>query len=72
MNQSPDKLSGTQNQAVAKLHVECLPHTAVSHLGERYAARFYDYVALSPTEHAFIRKRLANPVSQWDRGLVAG
>ena len=31
-----------------------MPHTAVAHLGERYAARFYDYVAISPTENTFI------------------
>lgn len=36
---------------LAKLHVACLPDTAIGTLGWRYAASFYGYVAGAATEH---------------------
>jgi GNAT superfamily N-acetyltransferase len=47
-------LSRDRCRQLARLHLECLPDSAVSRLGLRYAEAFYRYVGRSPHEAVFV------------------
>ena len=53
---APDPIGPAEGRELALLHRKCLPDTAVAMLGERYAERFYRYIAGSAKEHAFLHR----------------
>ncbi len=52
----PDPTGPEDWRRLAALHCESLPESAVAVLGERYAERFYRYLAGSEREHAFLHR----------------
>ena len=59
---TPDPTGPADWRRLATLHCECLPDSAVSALGERYAGRFYRYVAGSVTEHVFLHRNAGDVI----------
>ena len=58
----PDPFGPSDWRRLAALHCECLPDSAVSALGERYAGRFYRYLAGSVTEHVFLHRNAGDVI----------
>ena len=50
------QLSPQEVVQLARLHIACLPQTAIGTLGWRYAACFYDYVDSSAAEHLRVHR----------------
>ena len=55
----PDPIAAPDWRRLAALHRRCLPDSALTALGERYAERFYRYLAGSSHEHAFLHRDAA-------------
>ena len=58
----PDPGGPEDWRRLAALHCESLPESAIAVLGERYAERFYRYLAGSAREHAFLHRDAAGVV----------
>jgi GNAT superfamily N-acetyltransferase len=52
-----DRLSDADLAVLARMHVEALPESLVSRLGERYARSFYRYLARSSEELILLERR---------------
>ena len=57
-----DRIGEPDWRRLAALHRHCLPDSAITVLGERYAERFYRYVAGSPCERAFVHRDAAGSI----------
>ena len=51
-----DPIAEPDWRRLAALHRRCLPDSAITALGARYAGRFYRYLAGSAREHAFLHR----------------
>lgn len=51
-----DHLTATDIAALGRMHVEALPESLVSRVGERYARAFYGYLAGSDREVVFVER----------------
>jgi len=47
----PEETAATRFQALARLHVSCLPESLISLLGLSFANQFYRFIETSKTEH---------------------
>ena len=57
-----DPIAEPDWRRLAALHRRCLPDSAVTALGGRYAERFYRYLAGSAREHAFLHRDAAGVI----------